>query len=73
MCEGQSTNDELDQTRLMIFLAKAISVDKPTTWLVFSSAFIVAKANENPAPVGLFLSGNCLRSSALIRSRFTDF
>jgi len=33
---------------------KGISVEKQTTWLVFSSGFDVAKANENPAPVGMF-------------------
>jgi hypothetical protein len=43
--------------------SKAISVEKQTTWLVFSSRIDVAKVNENPAPVGLFLSGNRLNSS----------
>gem|GEM_PF-4049536 len=52
---------------------RAISVEQPATWLVFSSGINVAatrpssdygrvaaskKANENPAPVGLFLSDN---------------
>ncbi len=65
--------------------AEAIFVNKHTAWLVFSPAFRVAaagteldyapaaallKASENPAPFGLFVSGNRLSLGIVLQAPF---